>query len=634
MTQFVHVVKVGRVFSLSHLSKFGVTACLCVAYAAQAQTITGIITTIAGNGTQGYAGDGSSALNANMNLPFAAAVAGGNLYIADQVNCVVRMVNSSGTISTFAGTAACGYNGDGGKATSAQLSKVEGIAVDSSGNVYIGDTGNNLVRKVSTSGIITTFAGTPGTSGYGGDGGGATGAFLSLPAGLAFDSAGNLYIADTGNNVIRKVAASTGTITTYAGSFANGKTYTGDNGPASKAGMYAPVAVAVDASGNLYIADTNNNVVRKVSTNLIISTVAGNGNPGFSGDGGNPAFAKLSHPNGVTVDSSGNVYISDTLNSRIRLVSPNSTTINTVIGTGQAAYYGDNGPGLQAAVNFPAGLSLDGSGNLIIADTDNSVIRKFVPGGSSGSKPVISAGGVITASQFGAFSTVAPGAWIEIYGSDLANTTTDWSNSFQNNTAPTTLGGTTVTIGGLNTSIEYVRVSPGQVNVQAPFGLTPGSQALVVSTSAGQSANYNVNVANTSPGLYAPSIFLVGGNQYVGATHQDGTWVMPAGAVAGFTSSPAKAGETITLYGVGFGPVNSPPPAGQPAQGQSSLTTALTMFFGPAQGTLTYQGLAPNFIGLYQFNVTVPNVASGNLVPLTFILGSTDSTQTLYTAVQ
>jgi uncharacterized protein (TIGR03437 family) len=629
-------VKVGRVFSLSLLSKLGVTACLCVAYAAQAQTVTGIITTIAGNGTQGFAGDGGSALNANMNLPFAAVVAGGNLYIADQVNCVVRMVNSSGTISTFAGTAVCGYSGDGGKATAAQLSKIEGIAVDTSGNVYIGDTGNNLVREVSTSGIITTFAGTPGTSGYGGDGGGATGAFLSLPAGLAFDKAGNLYIADTGNNVIRKVAPSTGTtsgtITTYAGSFANGKTYLGDGGPASKAGMYAPVAVAVDTSGNLYIADTNNNVVRKVSTNLIISTLAGNGNPGFSGDGGNPAFAKLSHPNGVTVDSTGNVYIADTLNSRIRLVSPNSTTINTVIGTGQAAYYGDNGPGLQAAVNFPAGLSLDTSGNLIIADTDNSVVRKFVPGGSSGSKPVISAGGVITASQFGGFSTIAPGAWIEIYGSNLASTTTDWSNSFQGINAPTTLGGTTVTIGGLNTYIEYV--SPGQVNVQAPLSaLNPGTQQMVVSTAAGQSANYSVNVANTAPGLLAQ--YTVGGKQYVSAFHKDGTLVMPAGAVAGVTSSPAVAGETITLYGVGFGQVNPQRHDGQQVQNpNNSLTTALAIFFGPSQATITYDGLIPPYLGLYQFNVTVPNVASGNLVPLTFILGSSSGAQTLYTAVQ
>jgi uncharacterized protein (TIGR03437 family) len=622
---------------LSHLSKFGVTACLCVAYAAQAQTVTGIITTIAGNGTQGFAGDGGSALSANMNLPFAAALSGGNLYIADQNNCAVRVVNSSGTISTFAGNEVCGYSGDGGKATSAQLSKVEGIAVDSSGNVYIGDTGNNLVREVTTAGIISTFAGTPGTSGYGGDGGGATGAFLSLPAGLAFDSAGNLYIADTGNNVIRKVAPSTGTtsgtITTYAGSFANGKTYLGDGHPASMAGMYAPVAVAVDASGNLYIADSNNNVVRKVSTNLIISTLAGNGNPGFSGDGGNPNFAKLSHPNGVAVDSSGNVYIADSLNSRIRLVSPNSATINTVIGTGQAAYYGDGGPGLQAGLNFPAGLSFDSSGNLIIADTDNSVIRKFVPGGSSGSKPAISPGGVITASQFGAYSTIAPGAWIEIYGSNLGNTTTDWSNSFQGINAPITLGGTTVTIGGLNTYIEYV--SPGQVNVQAPLALNPGLQQMVVSTGAGQSANYSVNVANTAPGLYAPSIFSVGGKQYVGAQHRDGTWVMPAGAVAGFTSSPAKAGETITLYGVGFGQVNPQQTDGQQVQNaNNSLTTALTIFFGPSQATITYDGLIPPYLGLYQFNVTVPNVASNNLVPLTFILGSSSGAQTLYTAVQ
>jgi uncharacterized protein (TIGR03437 family) len=620
-------------FFLSHFSKFGVTACLCVAFVAQAQTITGIITTIAGNGTQGFAGDGGSALNANMNLPFSAVISGGNLYIADQVNCVVRVVNSSGTISTFAGTAVCGYSGDGGKATSAQLAQPTGVAVDSSGNVYIADSGNHLVRKVATNGTITTVAGTPGTGGYGGDGGGATGAFMLKPSGLAFDAAGNMYIADSGNNVIRKVAATTGTITTYAGNAAiQPPAYSGNGGPATKAGLNVPVAVAVDASGNLYIADSNNNVVRKVSTNLIMSTVAGNGTPGFSGDGGNPVFAQLSHPKGVTVDTAGNVYISDTLNSRIRVVSPNSTTIYTVIGTGQAAYFGDNGPGLQAAVNFPAGLSIDTTGNLIIADTNNCVIRKFVPSSASGSKPAISAGGVITASQFGGYSTISPGAWTEIYGSNLANTTTDWSNSFQGNNAPTSLGGTTVTIGGLSTYIEYV--SPGQVNVQAPLTLNPGSQQVVVSTAAGQSANYSLNVANTAPGLYAPSVFLVGGKQYVGAQHQDGTWVMPAGAVAGFTSSPARAGETITLYGVGYGQVNPQPTNGQPAQGQTSLTTALTMFFGPAQGTLTYQGLAPNYIGLYQFNVTVPNVMSGNLVPLTFVLGSTNSTQTLYTAVQ
>jgi uncharacterized protein (TIGR03437 family) len=618
---------------LSHLFKLGVTACLYVAYAAQGQTITGTITTVAGNGTQGFAGDGGAALSANLNQPFSAVSAGGNLYIADQVNNAVRLVNSSGTISTYAGDEVAGYSGDNGKATLAQLVQPTGVATDSSGNVYISDTGNSLVRRVTPGGIITTFAGTPGTPGYGGDGSGAAGAFLNKPAGLAFDSAGDLYIADSGNNVIRKVSAATGFISTFAGNVAiQPPVYSGDLGPATKAGLYDPVAVAVDASGNVYIADSNNNVVRKVSTNLIMSTVAGNGTVGFSGDGGVPNFAKLSHPKGVAVDATGNVYIADTLNSRVRVVTPNGATINTVIGTGSPAYYGDGGPGLSAALNFPAGLSFDSSGSLYIADSNNSVIRKFVPGAATGSKPAISAGGVITASQFGAFSTIAPGSWIEIYGTNLASTTTNWNNSFQNGNinAPTTLGGTTVTIGGLNAFIDYV--SPTQVNAQVPTAsLNTGSQQVVVSTAAGQSGSYSANVAFTKPGLFAG--YSVGGNQYVGAFHQDGTWVMPAGAVPGITSSPAKVGETITLYGVGFGPVNTGQQAGQIVQSINSITTPLTMFFGLAQATLSYQGLAPQAIGLYQFNVVVPNVA-GNLVPLTFILGSSNSAQTLYTAVQ
>jgi uncharacterized protein (TIGR03437 family) len=506
--------------------------------------------------------------------------------------------------------------------------------VDSSGNIYISDTGNNLVRKVSTNGIITTFAGTPGTTGYGGDGGGATGAFLSKPAGLAFDSTGNLYIADSGNNVIRKVAASTGTITTYAGAFSQGGRYLGNGGPALNAGLNGPVGLAVDAAGNLYIADSGNNVVRKVSTSLIITLVAGNSTAGFAGDGGNPAFAQLSHPKGVAVDAAGNVYIADTINSRIRAVTPNGVSISTVVGTGQPAYFGDGGQAAQAAVNFPIGLTFDASGNLIIADTNNNVVRKFAPGAASGTKPSISSGGVITASQFGASATITPGTWIEIYGTNLASTTTDWSNAFQGISAPTALAGTTVTVGGFNAFLDYV--SPGQVNAQVPSGVSTGSQQLVVGTAAGQSAAYSVSVAPTQPGLYAPANFLVGGNQYVGAQHQDQnhTWVMPVGAVPGITSSPARVGETITLYGVGFGPVNPGQQAGQIVQGINSLTTPLTMFFGSAQATLGYYGLTPGYLGLYQFNVTVPNVASGNSVPLSFILGSKNSTQTLYTAVQ
>ncbi len=615
---------------MAYLSKFGAAVCLFAAYAVQAQT-TGTITTVAGNGTQGFSGDGGAALNANLNIPFSAVVVGGNLYIADQGNNVIREV-SGGNISTIAGNEINGYTGDNGKATSASLAQPTGVAVDSSGNIYIADTSNQVIRKVTSGGTITTFAGTGLNPGYGGDGNGAAGALLFKPAGLVLDSAGNLFFCDNGNNVVRKIVLSTGIITTFAGNVAS-PGYLGDGGPATKAGLSAPAAVAVDTSGNVYIADTNDNVVRKVATNGVISTVAGNGTPGFSGDGGRAVFAQLSHPKGVAVDSSGNVYISDTLNSRIRMVTPNGT-ISTIIGTGQSAYFGDNGPGTSAAVNFPAGLSFDSSGKLYVADTNNSVIRVFTSGTPTGAKPVINSGGVISAGQFGAFTSVAPGSWIEIYGSSLAAGTADWSSAFQNGNinAPTLVGGTTVTVGGQNAFIDYV--SPGQVNAQVPSNVNPGSQQVVVSTASGQSAGVAVTVANTVPGLFAPTNFVIGGKQYVGAQHLDGTWVLPVGAVSGFTSSPAKVGETITMYGVGFGPVTTGQQAGQIVQALNGLTTPLTIFFGSTQATLLYQGLATQAIGLYQFNVVVPGVGSSSAVPLSFILGSSSGTQTLYTAVQ
>jgi uncharacterized protein (TIGR03437 family) len=187
----------------------------------------------------------------------------------------------------------------------------------------------------------------------------------------------------------------------------------------------------------------------------------------------------------------------------------------------------------------------------------------------------------------------------------------------------------------LSAFIDYV--SPTQVNVQAPSGIGTGPQQLVVATSAGQSAAYTVTVNGTEAGLLAPTSFNVGGTQYVAALHQNGTYVMPAGAVSGIASSLAIPGETITMYGVGFGPVNQTPsiPAGEVSTGLSQLTTAFSLFFGPAQANVSYFGLAPGYVGLYQFNVVVPpSIAASNAVPVTFILGNTSSTQTLYTAVQ
>jgi uncharacterized protein (TIGR03437 family) len=549
------------------------------------------------------------------------------------------VANGNGNISTFAGQdGVAGFTGDNVKAINSELASPCGVAVDSAGNVYIADTNNNAIRKVATgTGIITTVAGTAGASGYGGDGSGALSAALFKPSSVVFDSAGNMYIADSGNNVIRKVTASTGIISTYAGDF-NTSGYTGDGGPATKVGvgLNNPVAVALDVAGNLYIADSENDAIRKVTaTSGIITTIAGNGTPGFSGDGGRAVFAQLSHPRGVAVDAAGNVYIADTFNSRIRVVAPNGT-INTVAGTGTLGYSGDGGLATAAQLNFPDGLSFDSAGNLYIADNGNNVIREYAPpSAGGGSLPAINSGGVISASSFGAFSAIAPGSWIEIYGSNLASTTANWNNSFTGVNAPTALGSTTVTIGGLSAFIDYV--SPGQVNAQVPSGVGSGAQQLVVSTAAGQGAAYAVTVNGTEPGLLAPPAFKVGGTQYVTALLSDGvTYILPTGAISGLTSRPAHVGDTIVMYGVGFGPVIPSIPAGQivPQTPGNSLATPLSVFFGPMQATLSYFGLAPGYVGMYQFNVVVPNVAASNAVPLTFVLGSSSSLQTLYTAVQ
>jgi sugar lactone lactonase YvrE len=325
------------------------------------------VNTTAGTGSSGYTGDTGPATAATLADPAAVAYdTHGNLYLADANNHVIREISTSGIITTIAGTGIEGYAGDGAAATSALLDTPTGVAVDTNGNVYIADSHNHRIREI-TNGTITTFAGT-GTPGFSGDGAAAAAAQLSLPSGLAVDTTGNLYIADTNNHRIRKVSG--GTITTIAGD--GEEFYAGDGAAATAAALDSPTGVAVDASGNVYIADRLNQRIREVS-NGTITTLAGTSTAGFSGDGAAATAATLSKPSGVSIDAAGNVYIADTDNQRIREVG--NGAIATIAGSGAQGYGGDGGLSTAAILNSPRAAAPDASGNLSIADKLNQRLR-------------------------------------------------------------------------------------------------------------------------------------------------------------------------------------------------------------------------------------------------------------------
>lgn len=256
------------------------------------------------------------------------------------------------------------------------------------------------------------------------------------------------------------------------------------------------------------------------------------------------------------------------------------------------------------------------------------------PSRAATSGPTISASGVVSASAFGGFTSIAPGSWIEVYGSNLASETRSWASSdFNGVNAPTSLGGTSVSIGGQSAFVDYI--SPTQVNAQVPSGVGAGQQQVIVTVNTVASNAYAITVNSEQPGLLAPASFDIGGKQYVAALFSDGvTYVLPPGAIPGVPSRRAQPGDNITLYGVGFGPVIPNIPAGQIVQQDNSLAVPFQLNFGQAQATLTYDGLAPQAVGLYQFNVTVPTIASSDAVPVAFTLGGMAGAQTLYVPVQ
>lgn len=349
-------------------------------------------TTVAGKGLANFGGDGgvSSAANLNYNSGIAIDKVG-NLYIADTRNHRIRKVDViTGIISTVAGNGVSSFGGDGGPAMSAKLSNPTSVAVDDTGNLFIADCYNNRIRKVSaTTGIITTVAGN-GTAGFSGDGASATTAKLSNPIGIAVDRLGNLYIADPQNQRIRKVSVSTGFISTIAGNGTQG--FAGDGGLATAANLKYPSSITVDWLSNVYIADQYNNRIRKIDANTgFISTIVGNGIQGYGGDGAAASSASLNLPSSLFIDASGNLYIADQYNNRIRKVNAITGIINTLAGKGSSGFGGDGGIADSAILNHPTDMAFDGFGNLYISDRDNNRIRKvwyYISNTISGSQSV------------------------------------------------------------------------------------------------------------------------------------------------------------------------------------------------------------------------------------------------------
>ena len=334
-------------------------------------TRSGVISTIAGNGIAGYSGDGVQATQASLAFPSGvSADLAGNVYIADTVNCRIRMVDASGVIHTFAGSSGCGTSGDNGPAVAAELDVPSSVLPDGNGNFYIADSGSYRVRKVDSNGTITTYAGT-GQFGIGGSGGPATSASIGRAQGL-FLAGGKLYVSAYSN--VWAIDQSTQIINLIAGNPLGATGFNGDGGPALNATFVGAFGLAFDNSGNLLVVDQYNGRLRKIDSSQIVTTIAG----GYVGDG-RPATEASIAPNflggHIAFDSAGNLYFADSFNNRIRKVSLNGT-VTTIAGTGVSGYSGDGGPATAATLNSPEAVAVDQNGDLFISDYGNSAIRK------------------------------------------------------------------------------------------------------------------------------------------------------------------------------------------------------------------------------------------------------------------
>jgi uncharacterized protein (TIGR03437 family) len=638
----------------------------------------GAISTYAGTGAPGFSGDGGAAINAQLNAPNGLAVdTAGALYIADKNNNRIRVVAPDGHIGTFAGNGFAGFSGDGGTAKDSALDSPEGVALDSSGRVYIADTQNDRVRVVAVDGTITTLAGI-GNGNVLGDSGPATSAGLILPGALAVDRTGNVYITDLGHSSIRMVAP-TGGITTVIGSAngaplapnenatsvrLNGPTgvavdasgsiyftegsigsgtnlsrgdyrvwkvtpdsvltalagngfanYSGDGGASTDAQLRGPTALALDAAGNLYFADTQNNRIRKVTPAGIITTIAGTGIAGFSGDGGPAASAQLNAPQGIAVDGAGFVVISDTGNSRIRKISPDGI-INTHIGNGNASYFGDGGPAYLGSVNHPQGIAVDSSYAVYTADTLNHVIRKAGPDGviktiaGTGVPGFSGDGGLAANAQLKSPTSVAIDGAGNLYIVDAGN----------QRVRKVAADRTITTLASLSSPNTVATDASGNVfagTADHRVWLLPGNGSPTAIAGTGDCCYAGDGGPALSARLYDPWGLVAGsyGRIYIADSSANAVRVLLPSAPGPVLSSvvngasnlsgPIAPGEVVVLYGTGLGPT-------QLTQWASPGTTVL---FNGTVGTLIYASAQ-------QVSAIAPNILTGPNVQISVQYGS------------
>jgi trimeric autotransporter adhesin len=567
----------------------------------------GLISTVAGNGTCGVSGNGSQ-LCANG----VAVDQQGNLYVADAANFSIHQVSAAGLVSTVAGNGDCCYSGDGGPAKSALLNLAPwggGIAGDGQGNLYIADTANQRVRKVSPSGIITTVAGNGISNGYSGDGGPATSAQLNYPSNVAVDSSGNLYIGDGGNAVIRKVSP-LGIITTVAHS--GGRALAVDQAdnlyfedasgvrmlsPSGNISTFTatqfnlPYGAAVDTAGNLYIAEAGASSyrVRKITPAGIITTLAGNGTAGYSGDGEPAASAQLNGPVALAAGSDGSIYIADSFNARIRVVYP-SGIITTVAGNGGTGYSGDGGPALSAQIGSSTGLAIDRAGNLYVADQYYNAIRLLQPVSSS----VIVNGVTNAASNLA--GPIAPGELIVITGSGLGPAQLVSATPGSDGLYAGQLAGTTVMVNDSPAPVIYT--SANQVAAVVPDSVSIDTAQITVTYQGQTSASFPVPVAPTAPGIFTQDAT---GQGHAAAINQNGLINVPA----------HWEGDVMTLFLTG---------AGHP-------TAPFAIYDG--QSLPIIQGTVP---GVMQFKVPIPYGTDCD-VPIVVQVGNASSQQGVTIAV-